>query len=502
MRSTTRREPVAGVLSVLLIVLALLSTTACSRIAALQSSAAPSVEAGATDVVAGTDAVAVAASASAEPAASPEASIDPSPSAVAQPGDDTAPVLFPDCDPNPVGAIGAPTDLVADPTVDAGWVDLRWVGPKGGPKACGFNVYRDGEAVGDGSPENPTFFDQRVPSGVHVYTVTAVDSRRLESEPSAPVTVDMTEPTFPPCALASAPPAVAHVHATATAWNRVELSWDAVDPRCWHGSDPAYVVYRGSMKVATLHADVTSFVDATTKPSTTYHYSVAAMREYSEAPQLQYPEPEEGPRATVRVGTPSQPRGVLVATLTSPPISGTLFAEEPLSAAASGGRGAVSITFLVDGTAIATDRSSPYAVTWDTTHVADGPHGLSVRATDASGATCTSEPLRVTVMNGSSAVARVMYDFIEGRISPTEFTLYGTFAMLAMQAGPPRYRSDVPDTGDGMAEFAFITQYWKDLSPASEELLTAVIDSPWHGDGYDGPVCPPAPIPGWPKSEG
>jgi hypothetical protein len=77
------------------------------------------------------------------------------------------------------------------------------------------------------------------------------------------------------------------------------------------------------------------------------------------------------------------------------------------SNSADGGSGVASAQFLYssDGgttwTPIATDTTSPYSVTWDSTGAADGPYQLEVITTDNVGLANTSAPFSVNVSNSA-----------------------------------------------------------------------------------------------------
>ena len=76
------------------------------------------------------------------------------------------------------------------------------------------------------------------------------------------------------------------------------------------------------------------------------------------------------------------------------PVSGTV----TLSATASDNVGVTDVRFSVDNTALATDATSPYSASWNTTGVSNGIHTLSAVARDAAGNTTTSTR-SVTVAN-------------------------------------------------------------------------------------------------------
>ncbi len=79
------------------------------------------------------------------------------------------------------------------------------------------------------------------------------------------------------------------------------------------------------------------------------------------------------------------------------PVSGTV----TLSATASDNVGVTQVQFFVDNsaTALATDATSPYSASWNTTTVSNGAHTLSAVARDAAGNTTLSAPVVVTVAN-------------------------------------------------------------------------------------------------------
>jgi hypothetical protein len=66
--------------------------------------------------------------------------------------------------------------------------------------------------------------------------------------------------------------------------------------------------------------------------------------------------------------------------------------------------GIASMEFLVDGAAIGMDSTAPYAVSWNSATTTNGPHSISVRATDTAGNIATSLPVAVTVSNAAPAV--------------------------------------------------------------------------------------------------
>ncbi|MDI3259396.1 MAG: TIGR03118 family protein [Sinobacteraceae bacterium] len=84
--------------------------------------------------------------------------------------------------------------------------------------------------------------------------------------------------------------------------------------------------------------------------------------------------------------------------------SGDLSGTVMLTATASDDTGVTQVQFFVDGTSIGTATTAPYTLQWDTTQVADGQHTLIAKATDLAGNVGTSDPVQVTVANGSGMV--------------------------------------------------------------------------------------------------
>jgi hypothetical protein len=85
--------------------------------------------------------------------------------------------------------------------------------------------------------------------------------------------------------------------------------------------------------------------------------------------------------------------------VTAPAASATVANVVTLTASASDNVGVSSVTFLVDGTVVGSDSSSPYSFSWDSTSVANGARVIRARAVDAAGNTTNSANVTVTVQN-------------------------------------------------------------------------------------------------------
>jgi regulation of enolase protein 1 (concanavalin A-like superfamily) len=88
--------------------------------------------------------------------------------------------------------------------------------------------------------------------------------------------------------------------------------------------------------------------------------------------------------------------------LTYPAEAATLSGVASLGAAASDQFGVARVEFWIDGVLAATDSSSPYGFSWNTTGVANGTHTLQARAIDTAGNAAGSLLRTVTVANGNT----------------------------------------------------------------------------------------------------
>jgi hypothetical protein len=104
------------------------------------------------------------------------------------------------------------------------------------------------------------------------------------------------------------------------------------------------------------------------------------------------------PQLVVTTGPPPDTTAPTVSVM-APTDGTTVSGSVAVDATAGDNVGVTSVTFDVDGTAIGTDTTAPYEVSWDTALVANGGHTLTARAVDAASNTGTSSPIGVTVAN-------------------------------------------------------------------------------------------------------
>src|SRR5262245_6889088 len=90
--------------------------------------------------------------------------------------------------------------------------------------------------------------------------------------------------------------------------------------------------------------------------------------------------------------------------LTSPSSGQTVSGTIALNAIAADDKGVSKVVFMVDSTTIATDTSSPYSASLNTTTLTNGTHVLKAQAFDASGLSSTSQ-VSVNVSNTSTTTS-------------------------------------------------------------------------------------------------
>lgn len=133
-------------------------------------------------------------------------------------------------------------------------------------------------------------------------------------------------------------------------------------------------------------------------------------------------------------------------TLTAPATGVTVSGNIDLTATASdtGGSGLARVQFYIDSQLVATDTSSPFSYTWDTTKVGDGSHTISATAIDGAGNQKQTAVATVTVKN---TVATPKSGDINGD-NRVDIIDLNTLAYNYGQSGRTRAQGDL--TGDGV----------------------------------------------------
>ena len=97
---------------------------------------------------------------------------------------------------------------------------------------------------------------------------------------------------------------------------------------------------------------------------------------------------------------------LLTVSMTSPANAATVTGSVALGAGASDNVGVAGVQFKVDGANLGAEvTAAPYAMSWDTTTVADGLHNLTAVARGAAGNFATSATVAVTVSNDTTTTA-------------------------------------------------------------------------------------------------
>lgn len=97
-----------------------------------------------------------------------------------------------------------------------------------------------------------------------------------------------------------------------------------------------------------------------------------------------------------------------VVTLTSPANGATVGGGSvALAATATDNVAVASVTFLVDGSPVNTDLSSPYSFSWSLSGVSNGSHQIAARAADNSGNVAVTPAITVTVDNAAPVISGV-----------------------------------------------------------------------------------------------
>ncbi|HET7046555.1 MAG TPA: N-acetylmuramoyl-L-alanine amidase [Gaiellaceae bacterium] len=136
------------------------------------------------------------------------------------------------------------------------------------------------------------------------------------------------------------------------------------------------------------------------------------------------------------------------------------------------GRSLVRVDFLVDGTFVRSDGSRPYATSWNTTHVSDGWHRLTLRAHGPRGYRIRTD-FRVRVENrpfelsvgGVEAGETVVDDTLELSVSPTaparsvELSVDGS-PVAVQTAKPFRFEWTAADAAPGTHELELRARAW------------------------------------------
>jgi hypothetical protein len=198
-------------------------------------------------------------------------------------------------------------------------------------------------------------------------------------------------PVAPPTGVAAAPIS-----------GGTRLSWTASAE-----SVLGYHVYRASNPAGPYSRVTSSLVNSasyndTTAGSGAHTYMVRAVKLES-TPSGSYFNASQGAFSTGTVGGGGGGDTTAPVVSVSSPINNSVVsgAEVQVSAAATDNVGVAGVQFQIDGTNLGTeDTSAPYAISWNSTVLANGPHTLTAIARDAAGNRTTSLAASIIISNG------------------------------------------------------------------------------------------------------
>ncbi len=243
-----------------------------------------------------------------------------------------------------------------------------------------YKVFRNGTQVGTSA--TPSYTDNGLqPNTSYTYTVSASDAAGNTSAQSVGLTMktppDTTAPTVPGGTISQT---------SRTMTSMVIGGWTQPSDNV---GVTGYKIFRNGTQVGT--SATTSFSDTGLAPGTTYTYTVAAFDAAGNTSAQTSP----------GVALATAPDTVAPTTIiTSPATGATLSGSNLVTATATDNVGVTKVEFYVDGVLKATDTTSPYNFTWDTTAVANGSsHTLTTKAYDAASNVGTSSAVSVGVNN-------------------------------------------------------------------------------------------------------
>ncbi|HJP89033.1 MAG TPA: Ig-like domain-containing protein [Candidatus Limnocylindrales bacterium] len=160
----------------------------------------------------------------------------------------------------------------------------------------------------------------------------------------------------------------------------------------------------------------------------------------------------------------------------------SMFATQTLSAQTTLGS-VTNVQFLIDGTVVGSDTSSPYSAAVNMLAQSNGTHQLAVRVTQTGGATTTTPNTQIVVANGLNSKDRLATDYAVGLLAVDDWVLDGAYSIMAPNALPARYRSTAPypDAEDGLAAYLV---HRSEMSTSGQAALDAFVNQPFRGDLY------------------
>jgi phage replication-related protein YjqB (UPF0714/DUF867 family) len=243
---------------------------------------------------------------------------------------------------------------------------------------------------GTSSPYSVAWNTSGLPNGTYTITATATDAGGNTST-SAPVAVTLDNPDLTaPSVSVTSPSAGAALSGTVT------LAAGATDN-----------VGVASVRFLVNGAQVGA-IDTTSPYSAAWNTTAVSNGTYTIAAVATDAAGNSTTSAAISVTVGNADTTAPTVAITAPGGGAVLTGPTTISASASDNVGVASVRFLVNGAQVgATDTTSPYAVSWNTTAVANGSYTITAVATDAAGNTKTSAPIGVTVNNADTTAPSV-----------------------------------------------------------------------------------------------
>ncbi|HKY31067.1 MAG TPA: Ig-like domain-containing protein [Candidatus Polarisedimenticolia bacterium] len=160
--------------------------------------------------------------------------------------------------------------------------------------------------------------------------------------------------------------------------------------------------------------------------------------------------------------------------LTAPSAGATVAGTVSLSASALDDVGVVGVQFKMDGQNVgAEDVAAPYAVSWDTTQVANGLHALSAVARDAAGNSAIAANVSVNVSNADRTPPTVSITTPASGISVSGTVTVAATADDDVGVAGVQFKLDGLNLGAEVTAPPFTIQ-WNTASLSGARVLTAV----------------------------
>jgi len=181
------------------------------------------------------------------------------------------------------------------------------------------------------------------------------------------------------------PSAPADLNASASFPSQVDLTWTASTDNL---GVTGYDVYRNG-SLLTILGSVTTYSDTSVTPLTSYQYQVSARDAAENISVLSN-------IANVTTPPDSTPPTV---TLTAPVNGATIRGTVTLTADASDNIAVNHVDFLINGSVVGTDNTSPYSLNWNSAALPDGSATITAQALDTASNSTTSVAVSVTLDN-------------------------------------------------------------------------------------------------------